>query len=190
MKFWASFSAISFLLTSGCMDALLQARAQRDLACSDVQITGTWAGEYEASGCGDTVDYACINDRGGATCIREGNLDTVRPVVVITPPTPSKAGAVSAEPGFPLEAAVSSMKLAASYASDCAAIAGPRGQGTAEVTFEKDGHVSSVVLSAPFEGTPVGECVAGKFRRVTIPAFADGPKPTKKTFELAGPFEA
>lgn len=173
------------LLSTGCMDEILAPRAQRDLGCSDVQVTATYAGEYEAMGCGQTVDYACIPGRYGSTCIREGNIDTAAPVVVVAPPTSKPA--MHDEPGFPLDAAVSSMKLAASFAGDCSATSGPSGSGTADVTFEKDGHVSSVALSEPFAGTPVGECVASKFRRVTIPAFANGPRVTKKSFEVPQP---
>ncbi len=177
------------VLCTGCIDELLAPRARNDLGCDDIQVTATYAGEYEATGCGGTVDYACVpsgaHSLDGPTCIREGNVDTAAPVIVVAPA--AKPPTKSADPGFPVAAAVSSMKLAASFATDCNVVAGPRGSGTANVTFEKDGHVSSVALSEPFQGTPVGECVADKFRRVTVPTFTNGPKVTKKSFDVPEP---
>lgn len=169
------------VLATGCMEQLLEARATRDLGCEDVHVTATYAGEYEASGCGDTVDYACIPGRYSATCIREGNLDSARPVVVVASPPPKTA---SVEPGFPIAAAVSTMQLAALDARDCATSDGPSGDGTAQVTFDPNGRVSDVSLSSPFANTDVGACISAKFRRVTLPKFAGDARVTKKSFEV------
>ena len=176
-------SALLFvaLLASGCAEQIVSARAQRDLGCSDVTVTeGGPGGEYEASGCGQTVDYACITSRDSTSCIREGSLEPPpAPVVVVAPP----AATSDAKP-FPLDAAQSTMRLAADVARDCDATPGPRGTGYADVTFESDGRVSSVVVSAPFQDTAVGACVADKFRRATIPTFSNGPKLARKSFEV------
>ena len=181
-----SFAKFGFLFmalaASGCYEGIVSARAQRDLGCEDVSVSPSGpGGEYEATGCGGTVDYACLTTRDGSTCIREADATPpVTPIVATTTTTSAKTPASD----FPLSAAASTMKLAASYAEDCNALAGPRGEGTAELTFESDGRVSSVVLSEPFRGTPVGACVADKFRRASIPAFSGGPKVAKKSFDV------
>ena len=179
---FAKFGVLFFAFAaSGCYEGIVSARAQRDLACDDVSVSPAGpGGEYEASGCGGTIDYACLTTRDGSTCIREADSTPVTPVVaIVAPPAPAKTTS-----DFPLRAAASTMKLAASFAQDCNALSGPRGEGTAELTFESDGRVSSVVLSEPFRGTPVGECVADKFRRASIPAFSGGPKVARKSFDV------
>ncbi len=163
--------------------------ATSDLGCSSVEVSDQGGGEWQASGCGSTSSYTCLygdtgefGGRHSPICIREGNLDTARPLDVVAtapPPAPSVA-----HTRFPLGAALATMRLAASFAGDCNTVTGPRGTGTAEVVFGGDGHVTSVTLSAPFQGTPVGECVAGKFRRVVLRAFENGPKKTQKSFEV------
>ena len=185
-----SFAKFGFLFlalaASGCYEGIVSARAQRDLGCDDVSVSPTGpGGEYEATGCGGTVDYACLTTREGSTCVREADsTPAVTPVVAYAaPPAPAKT-TPKTESDFPLRAAASTMKLAASFAQDCDSVPGPRGEGTAELTFESDGRVSSVVLSEPFRGTPVGECVADKFRRASIPAFSGGPKVARKSFEV------
>lgn len=172
------------VLASGCAEGIVSARAQRDLGCDDVNVTQSGpGGEWEASGCGDAIDYACITTEGGETsCIREANVETtsgVTPVYVAPAATPPAKTS-----DFPVVAAASTMKLAATFAADCNAVPGPRGNGVANITFESDGRVSSVVMSEPFQSTPVGECVAQKFRKATIPAFSSGPKVARKSFDV------
>ena len=188
---------LPLLLASGCatLSSAVSDRARGDLGCDDVSVSDQGSGEYVASGCGASASYTCLygdTDELGAgpktpVCIREGNLD-VQPVVVESPAPKSAApAAASSSPvhrRFPVNAAIATMRLAASFAEDCSAVEGPRGSGKADVVFATDGHVASVTLSAPFQGTPVGECVASKFRRVVLPPFTRGPKTTHKTFEV------
>ncbi len=62
---------------------------------------------------------------------------------------------------------------------------GPTGQGRVKVTFAPSGSVQSAAIEgAPFEGTPVGSCVAGKFRGAHIPAFAGSPVTAGKSFNI------
>jgi hypothetical protein len=60
---------------------------------------------------------------------------------------------------------------------------GPTGSGHVSVTFDTDGTVSSAsVDQPPFQGTPVGACVAHKFGGAHIPVFGGGPVKVGKTF--------
>jgi hypothetical protein len=52
----------------------------------------------------------------------------------------------------------------------------PSGVGHVTLTFEPTGSLSSVVIDPPYAGTPMGTCIANKFRTVTVPAFS-GDKP-------------
>jgi len=62
---------------------------------------------------------------------------------------------------------------------------GPTGTGHVKVTFAPDGSVSSAVVDGgPFPGTPVGGCIAGKFRGARVPAFAGAPVGVGKSFTI------
>ena len=56
-------------------------------------------------------------------------------------------------------------------AASCKQPDGPTGSGRAQVTFSPEWRVSGISLSAPFGGTAVGNCVAGMYRALSIPAF-------------------
>jgi len=193
-----SMRIVLLLALTGCADmaAMVSDRARNDFSCDDVSVSDQGGGEWHADGCGRSSDYTCVygdtGEFGGkhtAVCAREGNLDTTpAPVYAAASPTPTTPGAPapssSVRSHFPLTSAVATMRLAASFAEDCNAVEGPRGTGNADVVFGGDGHVASVTLSAPFQGTAVGECVANKFRRVVLPAFEHGPKKTSKSFQV------
>jgi hypothetical protein len=54
-----------------------------------------------------------------------------------------------------------------------------------KVTFNPDGTVQSAnVDQAPYQGTPVGACIAGKFRGIHIPPFAGGAVGVGKSFTI------
>jgi hypothetical protein len=62
---------------------------------------------------------------------------------------------------------------------------GPTGNGHAAITFQPNGTVSSVDIDrAPFQGTAVGGCVAGKFRAAHVPPFSGGPTTVGKGFTI------
>ncbi len=62
---------------------------------------------------------------------------------------------------------------------------GPTGGGHVKVTFAPSGTVSTVDVDAPpFSGTPVGGCVAGKYRSAHVPAFSGGPVTVGKSFSI------
>jgi hypothetical protein len=52
------------------------------------------------------------------------------------------------------------------------------------ITFSPDGPVSSVSLSAPFSGTPVGSCVATAFRSTRVPAFTGSAVTLPQSFRI------
>jgi hypothetical protein len=54
-----------------------------------------------------------------------------------------------------------------------------------KITFAPNGSVSSAVVDGgPFPGTPVGGCIAGKFRGAHVPAFGGGPVSVGKSFTI------
>lgn len=62
---------------------------------------------------------------------------------------------------------------------------GPTGSGHVKITFAPDGSVSSAVVDGgPYPGTPVGGCIAGKFRGARVPAFSGGPVSVGKSFTI------
>jgi hypothetical protein len=81
-------------------------------------------------------------------------------------------------------AAVTALSNAASAAMGCKRPDGPTGSGTATVTFSPDGPVKSVSVSAPFAGTPVGQCVANAFRGAHVPPFSGSAFTLPKGFQI------
>jgi predicted Zn finger-like uncharacterized protein len=59
------------------------------------------------------------------------------------------------------------------------------GQGRAVITFAPSGMVQSVAVSGTgFEGTPMGACVASRFRGARVPAFSGSPFSVSKSFSI------
>jgi hypothetical protein len=62
---------------------------------------------------------------------------------------------------------------------------GPTGPGHVTITFGPDGNVASAIVDqGPFPGTPVGGCIAGKFRGAHVPPFTGAPVKVGKSFTL------
>ena len=85
---------------------------------------------------------------------------------------------------FDPAAAASALTKAAETALSCKKPGGPTGAVTVKLTFASNGIPSTVVVPAPFSGTPVGDCVEKAFRAAKIPAFDGAPVAAQKTFEL------
>ncbi len=81
-------------------------------------------------------------------------------------------------------AVLSTLSSAALAAAGCKRPHGPTGAGTANVTFSPDGPVKSVSVSSPFNGTPVGQCVAIVFRGAHVPPFRGSPLTLPKGFRI------
>jgi hypothetical protein len=62
---------------------------------------------------------------------------------------------------------------------------GPGGQGRVTIVFAPTGEPQSVTISgAPFEGTAVGDCVVGLFKRARVPPFDGDPLTVTKAFAI------
>ena len=94
------------------------------------------------------------------------------------PPTEAASGA-------PFDRGAASGAIGAVNVQSCAKPGGPTGAGHVKITFAPNGSVSAAVIdSGPFNGTPVGGCVVGKFRGPHIPAFGGGPVTVGKSFTI------
>jgi serine/threonine protein kinase len=81
-------------------------------------------------------------------------------------------------------AALAALGAASAAAAKCKRPDGPTGAGRATVTFSPDGPVSAVNISAPFAGTPVGNCIAAAFRNASVPPFSGGAVTLPKAFAI------
>ena len=85
----------------------------------------------------------------------------------------------------PFDRGAAAASLGGINVASCKKPDGPTGAGHVKVTFAPNGTVSSAVIdSGPFPGTPVGGCIAGKFRGAHVPAFAGGPVTVGKSFTI------
>lgn len=67
----------------------------------------------------------------------------------------------------------------------CKRPGGPTGSGHVVVTFAKTGEVRSVVVDGgPFAGTPVGDCIAERFKKVRVAPFAGEAVRIGKSFSI------
>jgi predicted Zn finger-like uncharacterized protein len=95
------------------------------------------------------------------------------------------APAAPAESTSPFDRGAAAGALGAVNVASCKRPDGPTGSGHVSVTFASNGSVSSAVADQPpFAGTPVGGCVAGKFRSAHIPAFGGGAVKVGKSFVI------
>jgi predicted Zn finger-like uncharacterized protein len=97
---------------------------------------------------------------------------------------PAPAAASNAPP-FSKASAIAALGSAASSAAGCKKAGGPTGTGKVQVTFAPSGRVTTAsVMGAPFAGTAVGGCVAGRFRGAKVPAFSGSPVTVSKSFAI------
>lgn len=80
--------------------------------------------------------------------------------------------------------ALTALSNAATSAMSCKREGGPSGTGSASVTFSSEGPVTAVSLTAPFAGTPVGNCIQTVFRSVHVPAFSGSSVTLNKSFRI------
>ena len=87
--------------------------------------------------------------------------------------------------GAPFDRGAASGAIGAVNVQSCAKPGGPTGAGHVKITFAPNGSVSAAVIdSGPFNGTPVGGCIVGKFRGPHVPAFGGGPITVGKSFTI------
>ena len=100
------------------------------------------------------------------------------PVVAAPPPPPAAAE-------FSKSAAIAALAAAAGRAAGCKQADGPSGGATVSITFAPSGRVtSSKVTGPPFQGTPVGGCIASAFRSASVPPFEGSPVTVTKNVAL------
>jgi hypothetical protein len=99
------------------------------------------------------------------------------------PPEPKEAK-TAGKPAPPAEADVPFDKAAAGAAigakkgaaASCKQEGGPTGHARVAITFAPSGRVTTAnIAGPPFAGTPVGGCIASKFRGASVPPFSGGP---------------
>jgi hypothetical protein len=89
------------------------------------------------------------------------------------------------EAAFNIGEAKSRLASAATGAASCKKPGGPIGTGRVVVLFAPSGVAQSATITGPpFEGTPTGACVAGRFRAVRVPAFSGSPFSVAKSFSI------
>ena len=142
----------------------------------------------------------------GAHADKAANKDSATPAAVnkikelstaeLEPPEPplEPAAPVAPAPVAPIPpgersplnrgAALAALGSAASAVAGCKRPDGPTGPGSASITFSPDGPVKSVSVSAPFAGTPVGQCIATVFRGAHVPPFSGSSITLPKSFQI------
>jgi hypothetical protein len=106
-------------------------------------------------------------------------------------PTGGPSAATAALGGFPSKAppvnlAEAKARLAA-IADDVQSCKGngPSGEGRVTLVFAPTGVLQSVTLRGlPFEGTPVADCVMGRFKQARLPPFDGPPFAATKSFSI------
>jgi hypothetical protein len=103
------------------------------------------------------------------------------------PAAAPKAAPAAAASGaaFDRGAAAAELRRITEGVNACRRPAGPTGDGHVTVTFRNDGAVDHVEVDrAPYQGTPVGACVASKFKLARVPAFGGAPITVGKSFSI------
>ena len=99
--------------------------------------------------------------------------------------TSAAAPAAQAQSSASFDKGAALAALGSVNVASCKKPDGPTGSGHIKITFAPSGNVSSAVVdNAPFAGSAVGGCVAGKFRAAHIPAFGGGPVTVGKSFTI------
>ena len=78
---------------------------------------------------------------------------------------------------------MSALSAIATAVQSCKKADGPTGSGRVAVTLSPSGNATTATVEGPpFAGTPVGGCVAAKFRSAHVPAFSGDAVTVHKTF--------
>ncbi len=121
-----------------------------------------------------------------------------------TPPTPPKAGgtledemrksaggggtpapAAPAGGTSPFDRGAAAAAIGGVNYQSCKKPDGPTGSGHVQITFGPDGNVQTAVVDQPpYAGTPVGGCIAGKFRGAHVPPFSGSPVKVGKSITI------
>jgi eukaryotic-like serine/threonine-protein kinase len=117
--------------------------------------------------------------------LRESAVDSVAQSVRLDDGTQTKSpSGPSSGGGIDRNAAAAALARTANLTGMCRRPGGQTGKGKAMVTILPSGKVQSVRVSAPFAGTPVGDCVANQFRNATVPGFSGDSVTLSKSFTI------
>lgn len=87
--------------------------------------------------------------------------------------------------GAPFDRGAAAAALGGVNVASCKKPDGPSGSGHVTVTFGPDGSVQTAIVDqGPFPGTPVGGCIAGKYRGAHVPPFGGAPVRVGKSFTI------
>lgn len=87
-------------------------------------------------------------------------------------PSAHASDAAPSAPPFDRGAAMAALGRTASLAASRCRVEGASGRGGVRITFAPSGAAESVSVSAPFAGTPAGQCIASRFQSIHIHAFS------------------
>jgi predicted Zn finger-like uncharacterized protein len=100
-------------------------------------------------------------------------------------PTSAPTTTAAPEQGGSFDRAAASGSLNSVNIAGCKKPDGPVGAGHVTVTFGPSGTVTTAVVDGgDFPGTPVGGCIAGKYRSAHVPPFSGSPVKVGKSFNL------
>ncbi|HRG97403.1 MAG TPA: zinc-ribbon domain-containing protein [Polyangiaceae bacterium] len=100
-------------------------------------------------------------------------------------PTSAPTTTAAPEQGGSFDRAAASGSLNSVNIAGCKKPDGPTGAGHVTVTFGPSGTVTTAVVDGgDFPGTPVGGCIAGKYRSAHVPPFSGSPVKVGKSFNL------
>ncbi len=128
-----------------------------------------------------TTPPGTATGKATATAANTGSPTPPGPAPTTAPPKPADDG--SGKP--PFNRGEASAALAAVNIANCKKPDGPTGNGHVVVTFDPSGTVQSAVVDdGPFPGTPVGGCIAGRFRGAHVSPFSGSAVKVGKSFSL------
>jgi hypothetical protein len=124
--------------------------------------------------------FACGNSPPAQSANDVDNTPQKAAIAPAPPPPSSLSGDVQADAKrnkFDDEQAKVVLQRAATNAHTCVEVVDkdqPHGDGTVTVTFSGKGKTTNASIAAPFDGTPMGQCVTRAFVNMIVPPF-EGP---------------
>jgi hypothetical protein len=88
---------------------------------------------------------------------------------------------IDGTPDFDQSAAMQALRQAAESSQRCRTSDTPPGGVRIAVTFARSGAVSATQVEGSAAGTPLGDCIVGKFQSAHVPAFRGSVMTVRKT---------
>lgn len=117
--------------------------------------------------------------KAGATAVADATPSPPEPKPTAEEQPPASGAA------FDAEAARAALATAGASAQACKQPDDPVGSAKVTVTFTNSGRVTrALVTGPPFAGTPTGSCIAGAFKRASVPPFGGDPVAVSRTVQI------